>query len=335
METLGHVCAVTVAYNNPEELTRLLESLTIQGSSLKGLIIIDNSDQIYAAENEHVFRVHSRQYEFAYYHKTDKNVGSAGGFRRGMMVAHENGFDWVWLLDQDGAVSPSCLAELLRHYDDGDLLCPNIVDICLHNISKPKVFAKNFLGGLYVANRAVNCHVDAFGTHAVLISKKTLDTIGYYDDSLFFVGYEDADYGYRAVQAGLVIFFVAGAEALHLIKFSTKKKLKILPAQLNLKILPAHMGYLTDLHTDELRCSKTRSMWPFSKAYLESKYLKPWQFGIALAYSECYALYRKVAGERGIALTMTLRLYLKCFADCLKKDWPYDAIEQLCREVLK
>ena len=166
-----------------------------------------------------------------------------------------------------------------------------------------------------------------------MISKKALDTVGYYDDCLFFVGYEDADYGYRAVQAGLVIFFVAGAEALHPRKLSTKKKLKILPA--HLKILPPHLDYITDLHTDELPCSKTRPIAPFSKAYLESKYLTPWQFGIALAYSECYALCRKVAGERGIALTMTLRLYLKCFAHCLKKDWPYDAIEQLCREVLK
>ena len=320
------VCAVTVAYNKPEQLARLLSSLRGQDHSLSGLVIVDNSDDCYFAENSKVFKVYSKKYALARYHKTNKNVGSAGGFRRGMQIAHENGFDWIWLLDQDGAVSPSCLTELLKHCEDGDILCPNIVDICLPNVSKPKVYAKNYLGGVYVPTRAVNSQVDAFGTHAVLISKKTLDTIGYYDDSLFFVGYEDSDYGCRAVLAGLVIFFVAGAKALHPSKLSTKK---------THKIGPAYMDYITDLPTDELPCSKTRRIAPFSKAYLESKYLQPWQFGIALAYSECDALYRKVAGEKGIALTMTLRLFLKCFAYCLKKDWPYNAIEQLCREVLK
>lgn len=330
------VCAVTVAYNNPDELARLLSSLENQDSSVSGLIIIDNSDDSHSAENQKLFDLYSKKHALACYHKTETNVGSAGGFRRGMKVAHENGFDWVWLLDQDGAVSPDCLNELLKHYEDGDILCPNIVDIGQPDASEPMVYTQNFLGGLYLATRrASNRQIHAFGTHAVLISKKALDTIGYYDNAYFFVGHEDTDYGYRAVQAGLAIFFVEGAQALH--PAPTDKKLKTLLAQLNITILPALMDYLADLHLEESPCLKTqsRSIAPFSKAYLESKNLRSWQFAVALGFSECYALYCRVAGEKGIALTRTLRMYVKCLSCSVKKDWPYEAIEQLCREVLK
>jgi GT2 family glycosyltransferase len=332
-----NVCAATAAYNNPHELTRLLSSLENQNDSLNGLVVIDNSDDRYSLANQRIFNFYAKKYALARYYRTEKNIGSAGGFRRGMKIAHENDFDWVWLLDQDGAVSPTCLTELLKHTAKGDLLCPNIVGIPPRRISEPFVYVNNFLGGRCQASRcAPNCQIDTFGTHGVLISKKAIDTIGYYDDSLFFVGYEDFDYGYRAVQEGLVIFFAAGAEALHPSSLPTGKKLNILSEQLKRKIRPARIDYIS-YHPDEKPCSRTetKSILPFSQAYMESKYLSPWQFGIAIAYSGCNAVYHKILGEKKVCLKLTLRMYVKCLVQCQKKDWPYNHIEQLCREVLK
>jgi len=334
--TTPFVCAVTVAYNNPEELASLLSSLHDQHACLSGLIIIDNSDNCFSVQNKTICDLYARRYAFIYYHKTTNNVGSAGGFRCGMKIAHKHGFRWVWLLDQDGAVSSNCLAELLKQADKGDILCPNRVDTHRPHSSEPMVFVKNFLGGEYRISWCVtHCQVVTFGTHGVLISKKALDTIGYYDDSLFFVGYEDHDYGYRAVQKGLVILFAAEAEVSHPSSLPTGKKLKIFPAQLNLKILPADLNYVS-VRREERPCSRNeaRSIAPFSKAYLDSKHLEPWQFAMALVYSECYALYRKIAGERGVALTATLRLHLKCLRFSLKRDWPYRTIELLCQDII-
>ena len=42
-----------------------------------------------------------------------RNVGSAGGFARGMSAALAEGADWVWLMDDDVAPDASCLGELL------------------------------------------------------------------------------------------------------------------------------------------------------------------------------------------------------------------------------
>jgi GT2 family glycosyltransferase len=117
--------------------------------------------------------VQSRQYEFAHYYKTKNYIGSAGGFRRGMAIAHENGFDWVWLLDQDSTVSPNCLIALLKCAKKGDLLCPNIRDRDRPFYSRPSAHAKNVFGSLYpITLCSFRCKIQTFGMHVVLISKK-------------------------------------------------------------------------------------------------------------------------------------------------------------------
>jgi GT2 family glycosyltransferase len=329
----ARVCAVAVAYNNPGELARLLSSLNGQNALLNGLVIVDNSEDHCLVENKKVFDVYSKTYALARYHKSDGNVGSAGGFRRGMQIAHANGFGWVWLLDQDGAAFPGCLTELLAHCAEGDILCPTIVDIDRPGCRIPKAYLSNFFGELYPATSCSDaCRVRNFGTHAALISREALDAIGYYDDSFFFVGFEDLDYGHRAVQAGLIILLVPTAEASHPIK-CPNKSLKWASKIGN--SVPRRLNYVTDLDLKQPPCSRTRSISAFSQAYLESKRLESWQFGMALAYSMCRAAYSKIKGKSGICLTITLRTYLKCFALSLRRDWPYNSIEQLCREILQ
>jgi GT2 family glycosyltransferase len=369
------VCAAVVVYNNPDELTRLLSSLKDQGDSLSGLIVVDNSDDRYLAANKRVFHSYSDQYSFSRYLEMRANVGAAGGWRRGMQIAHENGFGWVWLWDSDGAASPLCLNELLKCGEQGDILCPYTVDIDQPDASVLTVYTKNFLGRHIPAEWcSTSCQIHSFGANATLISKKALDTIGYFDDSFFFVGFEDGDYADRALHAGLTIFYVRRAKAQHPNPLLSRKRgpyralyarrldkygeqplwsregravpngnelsrirareLPKLWTKIN-KLLPCSLGYITDLEGQDTPCSRTRSIAPFSRVYLQSKILRPWQFGIALAYSMCVGLCRKIMGQRGIALTLTLRLYLKCLAHRLKGDWPYTSVEQLCREVMQ
>ena len=324
-----HICAVTVAYNNFEQLGRLLSSLEHQDETLSGLIIIDNSDDDQCAGNREAFSLHSRRYRFICYHKTQRNIGSAGGFRRGMKIAHEKGFNWVWLLDQDGAVSPGCLTELLRWAEKGDILCPNISDIDAPHVRIPKIYANNYFGGWYPAVWCLtSCQIRAFGTHGALISKKALDMIGYYDDSFFFVGWEDYDYGYRATRVGLTIRYVGTADALH-----PSSRLSKIPR--TFRWFPVLLECVTEPQVRGTHNKKTNSISPFSQAYLESKHLKSWQFGASLVYSSLFALYHKVTQRRGVSLTATLRLFVRCLAHNMRKDWPYSSVEQLCREILK
>jgi len=367
------VCAAAVAYNNPDELTRLLLSLKDQGDSLSGLIVVDNSDDRYLAANKSIFHACSGQYSFSRYLEVGANVGAAGGWRRGMQIAHDNGFGWVWLWDSDGVAPPRCLNELLKCGEQGDILCPNTVDIDQPDVSLLTVKTKNVLGRYIPAEFcSTSCQIHSFGGNATLISKKVLDTIGYFDDSFYFVGYEDDDYAHRALQAGLTIFYVRRAKALHPNPLLSGKREPTLALTRRLakngeqplwskestavlndgelsriqagefsklrikirKLLPCPLGYIKDLGQDR-PCSKTRPIASFSRVYQLSKSLRLWQFAIALPYSMCEGLCRKIIGQRTIALRLTLRLYLKCLAHRLKGDWPYTSIEQLCREIIQ
>jgi hypothetical protein len=134
-----------------------------------------------------------------------------------MKIGHENGFDWVWVLDQDGAASDLCLTELLKRAEDGDILCPKKVGIDNPSVVYTrKRLKKNFFGHLRPVRLSADMsQIDAFGTHGVLISKKVMDSIGYYNACNFFIGYEDYDYARRALQAKFAIIAVDEAVVRH------------------------------------------------------------------------------------------------------------------------
>jgi rhamnopyranosyl-N-acetylglucosaminyl-diphospho-decaprenol beta-1,3/1,4-galactofuranosyltransferase len=334
----GQVCATTVAYNNPKELARLLSSLTNQGPALSGLIIIDNSDHSHTAENRKIFDTHFKQYPFAHYHKTKSNVGSAGGFRQGMKIAHENGFDWIWGLDQDGVASDRCLIELLKRADAGDILCPKRIDIDSPSVVYTgKRLKKNFFGHLRpVRLSAGMCQIDAFGTHGVLISKKVMDSIGYYNACNFFVGYEDYDYARRALKAKFTIIAVDAAEVRHpdLAPTPISPRGKRNPVNIH-RLRPDLLGYLTNSTRREHCCEKDRSLLIFPWFYFLTESLTRWQFAIAFAYS-LFMLVIKFAWIRNeISVKKTLNAYMKCLASNVRKEWPYGCLEEFCRQILE
>ncbi len=41
--------------------------------------------------------------------RTDENLGGAGGFHRGVKAAYDQGFDRIWLMDDDVVPAPDCL----------------------------------------------------------------------------------------------------------------------------------------------------------------------------------------------------------------------------------
>jgi len=338
------VCAATIAYNNSKELTRLLSSLANQGAALTGLIVIDNSDDFCIAANRKAFDTHATRYSFSCYRKTKRNTGSAGGFRSGMKIAHENDFDYVWLLDQDGIASDLCLTELLKRASDADILCPKTVDIENPSVVFARTTSKkNFFGHLApFRSNADTQLVDTFATHGAFISKKVIGSIGYYDACNFHVGFEDYDYAWRARRAKFTILHVNTAQVQHPdlkrkkaireIQLGGRPRREINPVAID-RLRPEFLGYVTEPSRSERGCDNGRALLPFSWLYFLTKSLQRWQFSIAFVYSLCL-LFIKSASEKDICLKETLNAYVKCLASNAKKEWPYACVEEFYRCIL-
>jgi GT2 family glycosyltransferase len=355
------VCAVTVAFNNPNELGRLLRSLQSQ-TSLNGLIVLDNSREEFVKENEAIFRTHADGYQFAHFVHARENIGSAGAFCQGMKIAHEKGFDWIWLLDQDGTVENGCLASLLRNTGQADILCPQIVDIDNPAIVLPQSGAiQNFWGRMVWIAFTVSRNISFFATHGALISKSVLDRIGYYDSRNFFVGSEDSDFAFRSTTEHMVIRLVVEAKARHpdARQRSVEKRRGLIDAGLidnisaerggagdhlrtrlllrlqqstlrGARLLPEHLGYVDRRLFRDKNCRKTQGFASLSYAYLATKRLTSVQFGAACTYSLLIALFRKLLSDGRISLKGTVLMYAICLRSKLQKEWPFESVEQFC-----
>jgi glycosyltransferase involved in cell wall biosynthesis len=357
------VCAVTVAYNNPDELARLLSCLQTQ-ARLNGLIVLDNSNDVHVGANEATFGAHVQRYPFARYIRTGENIGSAAGFCLGMKIAHEKGFDWAWLLDQDGTVEKGCLDSLVRDVGRADILCPKIVDIDdPSTVSLQSGAIQNLWGRMVWKAFTESRDISFFATHGALISKKVLDRIGYYDARHYFVGSEDADYAYRATSEHMVIRVVVEAVARHPDIFfrSVEKKSvmidkgmidsvyaernAIAPAHSRSYLLtrlvssvsgpiahalPEHLGYVSNKLVKDKKCVRNRALASLSYAYLSTKRLTTAQLGAAFFYSLLIALLRKMTGDSRINLKKTVLMYSICIRSKLRKNWPFESVEQFC-----
>lgn len=107
-----NVFAVVVTYNRKDLLTECLEALLNQDSEdLEKIIVVDNCSMdgtggLFEKNNKF-------DNDRIYYHKTEKNLGGAGGFHVGMKLAHEMHADWIWIMDDDTIPTQTALSELV------------------------------------------------------------------------------------------------------------------------------------------------------------------------------------------------------------------------------
>jgi len=130
----------------------------------------------------------------------DGNVGVAAGFNAGMRAAMADGFDYVWIFDQDSTVADGMLPALLRAHERSDVRV---------GIVGPALRAAE-TGNVYDADRGQgSAPIDALISSGALFSRELIQTIGYHDEALF-IDYVDHDISLRASRAGYTNLKVFG-----------------------------------------------------------------------------------------------------------------------------
>lgn len=119
------VCGVVVTFNRKELLKDCLKALIEQTRPLDAILIVDNAStdntpqillemgyiqQLPPEKNsepyktEFMSKIKNLENESIkiIYIRMNENTGGAGGFHMGQKHAFELGYDWIWLMDDDG-----------------------------------------------------------------------------------------------------------------------------------------------------------------------------------------------------------------------------------------
>ena len=197
------ICAVIVSYNRKELLLRCIQHCIEQSVKLSILIFDNHSSD---GTEDYLRQNGLLDNPMIIYYYSDVNVGGAGGFSKGLYMAYSRGFDFVWLMDDDGYPrGVDCLFNALKLCTElgRDKVIVNALVTAEDNnelsfstggfMTKKDVISK-------CGNKILPDKVSPF--NGTLISKEVINIIGY-PRSDFFIKGDETEYVCRAKSKGI------------------------------------------------------------------------------------------------------------------------------------
>lgn len=240
------IAAVVVAFNRKQLLLECLEALKSQTYPLDAIYIIDGPSTDGTPEtllkNGYLNELPPEEYqEYSWkkentilgleghkilvnYVRLYEDVGGSGGFHEGVKHSYENGYDWIWLMDDDAEPMKNALEELIKNIglSNAIVLAPTVkkptgevskfhrgtfsLNRCLPLIQKPlddEAYNKN--------NRPVK--IDFASFVGPLIKSHAVKNVGYPNKN-FFIQWDDAEFCLRLVNVGK-IYLVPNSTVIH------------------------------------------------------------------------------------------------------------------------
>ena len=224
------VAVVVVTYNRAALLTRMLAGLAALERAPDAVIVVDN------ASTDHTATVLDGVVGLPMQViRPDDNLGGAGGFHAGVRAAYDQGFDRIWLMDDDVVPAPDCLDVLLAVDEDclmavredtsGHLVEKAAVTFDLRNplSLKPKTaMVETTYGTREAMPELVEIQVVAF--EGFMVRRRVIDAIGLPDPG-YFIFYDDVDFALRARRAGWKIWAVRDAVLVRQLDFDQQHDL--------------------------------------------------------------------------------------------------------------
>lgn len=236
----GTVCAVIVTYNRKHLLKECLEAVLSQTRSPDHILVVDNASTDGTME---MLRNDFPQVEVLH---LKNNLGGAGGFYEGMKRAYAMGFEWLWLMDDDGCPAHNCLQVLLNSKPEwsfkGCLVLSKEYDghtafsYPLPNNSVTKITRDLNLIKSKWHNGWIKDYIAPF--NGCLLHRKVIDDIGF-PIKEFFIWGDEVEYFLRAKSYGIQLGTIMDAIFYHPIE---RKKFK----KIGMGKLLMHLPYTED-----------------------------------------------------------------------------------------
>lgn len=195
------VAAVIVTYNRKKLLLKNLEACLKQKYKINSIIIVDN----HSTDNTKEY-IYNNLYDtdIIDYIYMDENLGGSGGFSFGTKYAYEKGYDYIWLMDDDGKPSNEYTLQNLMIYVSNNniyneplminsLVCSNDDDLSFGIFYKDTiVYKRKEIKEIFVKN---TCNP----FNGTLLSQKLIELIGVPVSDYFIKG-DEKEYLYRALK---------------------------------------------------------------------------------------------------------------------------------------
>ncbi len=182
------VIAVVVTHNRQVLLSECIAALRKQTRPLDAILVVNNgstdtTEQWLQQQSDLIFI-------------TQKNVGSSGGFSTGINWAYQNGYSWIWCMDDDGHSKEDALENLLEA-DDGNLRLLNCAVI-------DKNDKRSFVWKTqqYKTLDEVDCRViEGIGHpfNGTMLHRRIIERVGVPKPKFFLWG-DETEYYYRIVK---------------------------------------------------------------------------------------------------------------------------------------
>ena len=231
------VCAVVVTFNRKNLLLECLESLRKQSISLDSIYVIDNASSDGTGEllleNGYIGKLspmdHPRTWSKCYsiynfvdcenidlhYVRLAQNTGGAGGFYEGVKRAYEDGYDWLWLMDDDAEPVEDALEKLSKYFNAKNVAALASVVMAMDNKISPyhRKFADfNSLRNFYLTkivdpelieeNEVLD--IDDASFVGILINRRSIKEVGF-PKKEFFIHNDDTEYCIRLRETGRIL----------------------------------------------------------------------------------------------------------------------------------
>ncbi|MCP4360747.1 MAG: glycosyltransferase family 2 protein [Chloroflexi bacterium] len=220
------VCVIITNWNQAQHTIECLETVYRQEYRPFTPLVVDNG-----STDDTVARV-KETYPQTEILTLPENLGPTGGYNSGFRYALEQGFDFIFLLNNDTLLAPDCISELMKEAQsaaDIGLVMPKI-----YYADEPKRIWS--VGGWenqwnYEVQRPGENQLDEGQWEeavdiddapfcAVLLTRNLLETVGLPDDN-FFLYYEDRDFSRRAQEAGFRLRLAPKATMWHKVSVSS------------------------------------------------------------------------------------------------------------------
>ena len=197
-QDLNYAIIVTT-YKRNDLLKTLIDSIKNLNFLPSKVFIIDNDK---SSDCKKLCSKYSKTLTIEYV-PMDTNTGGAGGFSHGTKLAYDQGYEWLWLMDDDVAVLNDSIEKITPWVNQYKFIQPSRLNFDGSNF----YWQHNFLVKLGIPNPIAPSAFDSSGFKEIntacfegaFFSRDIVERIGV-PDARFFIYLDDAVYGYLATK---------------------------------------------------------------------------------------------------------------------------------------